>query len=157
MRSLGKTRQTASLPYSVLRRTAMSRLASKSWFAILLFTIGCVVVFAQTQPPERSVEPGPNRKAGEGEGPFERLIIRGATMIDGAGAPPIGPVDIVIENNRIKEIKSVGFPKVAIKESNRPAKGVKEIDGAGMYVVPGLVDCHAHIGGFAQGTTAAYV
>ena len=135
----------------------MSRLASKSWFAILLFTIGCAVVFAQTPPPERSVEPGPNRKAGEGEGPFERLVIRSATMIDGAGAPPIGPVDIVIENNRIKEIKSVGFPKVAIKESNRPAKGVKEIDASGMYVLPGFVDCHAHIGGFAQGTPAEYV
>ena len=132
----------------------MSRLASKSWFMIMLFALGCVVIFAQTQPPQRSIEPGPNRKAGEGEGPFERLVIRGATMIDGAGAPPMGPVDIVIENNLIKEIKSVGFPKVAIKEPNRPAKGVKEIDASGMYVMPGLVDCHAHIGGVAQGTPA---
>jgi len=135
----------------------MSRLASKSWFMIMLFALGCVVIFAQTQPPQRSIEPGPNRKAGEGEGPFERLVIRGATMIDGAGAPPMGPVDIVIENNLIKEIKSVGFPKVAIKEPNRPAKGVKEIDASGMYVMPGLVDCHAHIGGVAQGTPAEYV
>src|SRR5262245_38458631 len=134
----------------------MSRLASKSWFVVLLFAFGFAVVFAQTQQAQRSVTPAPDRKPGEGEGPFERLVIRGATMIDGAGAPPIGPVDIVVENNRIKEIKSVGFPKVAIKESNRPAKGVKEIDGAGMYVLPGLVDCHAHIGGFAQGTPAEY-
>jgi len=135
----------------------MSRLASKSWFMIMLFALGCVVIFAQTQPPQRSIEPGPNRKAGEGEGPFERLVIRGATMIDGAGAPPMGPVDIVIENNLIKEIRSVGYPKVAIKEPNRPAKGVKEIDASGMYVMPGLVDCHAHIGGVAQGTPAEYV
>ena len=134
----------------------MSRLASKSWFAVLLFTFG-VVVFAQTQQAQRSVTPAPDRKPGEGEGPFERLVIRGVTMIDGAGAPPIGPVDIVIENNRIKEIKSVGFPKVAVKEANRPAKGVKEIDANGMYALPGLVDCHAHIGGFAQGTPAEYV
>ena len=69
----------------------------------------------------------------------------------------MGPVDIVIENNRSKEIRNVGYPKVAIKESNRPDKGVKEIDAAGMYVLPGLVDCHAHIGGFAQGTPAEYV
>ena len=41
-------------------------------------------------------------------------------MIDGTGAPPIGPVDIVIENNRIKEIRSVGFPKVCRSE-NRAA------------------------------------
>jgi imidazolonepropionase-like amidohydrolase len=135
----------------------MSRLASKSWFVVLSFAFGVAVVFAQAQQAQRSVTPAPDRRSGEGEGPFERLVIRGATMIDGAGAPPLGPVDIVIENNRIKEIKSVGFPKVAVKESNRPAKGVKEIDANGMYVLPGLVDCHAHIGGFAQGTPAEYV
>ena len=31
------------------------------------------------------------------EGPFEQLIIRGATLINGNGAPPIGPVDVVVE------------------------------------------------------------
>jgi len=132
----------------------MSRLLRQSWLVVLLSALGCVAAYAQDQ---RSIQPGPDRKSGEGEGPFDRLVIRGATMVDGAGAPPIGPVDIVIENNRIKEIKSVGFPKVAIKESNRPAKGVKEIDATGMYVMPGFVDCHAHIGGAAQGTPAEYV
>jgi len=135
----------------------MSRPAPKSWLVILLAAFGCVVVFAQTQQAQRSIAPGPDRRGGEGEGPFERLVIRGATMIDGTGAPPIGPVDIVVENNRIKEIRSVGFPKVAIRDSYRPAKGTKEIDASGMYVMPGLVDCHAHIGGVAQGTPAEYV
>src|SRR5215510_2620515 len=130
---------------------AMLRLASKSWFVILLFAFCCVVIFAQTQQAQRSIQPGPDRRSGEGEGPFERLVIRGATMVDGAGAPPIGPVDIVIENNRIREIRSVGYPKVPIREAGRPAKGTKEIDATGMYVMPGLVDCHAHIGGAAQG------
>jgi len=135
----------------------MSRLMRQSWPVIWLFTLGFIVAFAQTPQAQRGVEPAPDRRSGEGEGPFERLVIRGATMIDGTGAPPMGPVDIVIENNRIKEIKSVGYPKVAIRESNRPAKGVKEIDATGMYVLPGLVDCHAHIGGAAQGTPAEYV
>ncbi|MCI0525485.1 MAG: amidohydrolase, partial [Acidobacteria bacterium] len=135
----------------------MARQALKSWFVIILVTSSSVFVFAQTQPAQRSIAPGPDRRSGEGEGPFERLVIRGATMIDGTGAPPMGPVDIVIENNRIKEVKSVGYPKVAIKESNRPAKGVREIDASGMYVAPGFVDCHAHIGGYAQGTPAEYV
>ena len=66
----------------------------------------------------------PDRRPGEGEGPFERLVIRGATMIDGTGAPPQGPIDIVIESNRIKEVKSVGFPDVADSTSRaRPAQG----------------------------------
>src|SRR5262245_7400307 len=157
MRSFGETRQTASLPYPFQRKTAMSRLASKSWFVVLLFALGVAAVFAKTQQAQRSVTPAPDRKPGEGEGPFERLVIRGATVIDGAGAPPMGPMDIGIENNRNKEIKNVGYPKVTIKESNRPDKGVKEIDANGMYVLPGLVDCHAHIGGSAQGTPAEYV
>jgi imidazolonepropionase-like amidohydrolase len=149
--------QAVKINHQPERRTIMSRLLRKSWPVVLLLASIYIIAFAQVQPPQRSVEPGPNRKSGEGEGPFERLVIRGATMIDGTGAPPIGPVDIVVENNRIKEIKSVGFPKVAIKEAGRPAKGTKEIDASGMYVLPGLVDCHAHIGGVAQGTPAEYV
>jgi imidazolonepropionase-like amidohydrolase len=84
----------------------------------------------------------------EGEGPFEQLIIRGATLIDGTGAPPIGPVDIVIEKNRIKEVRSVGVPHVPIDPSRRPAaeSGTKEIEAEGAFVLPGLVDAHAHIG-----------
>ena len=94
----------------------------------------------------RAITAGPDRRSGEGEGPFPRLIIRGATMIDGTGAPPQGPLDIVIENNRIREIRA-----------NAPADGAKEIDARGMYVLPGFVDMHGHIGGTAQGTPAEYV
>ena len=120
---------------------------------LLVTTMGCLVI-AQ---PQRGVAPAPDRRADEGEGPFDRLVIRGATIIDGTGAPAQGPVDIVIENNRIREIRSVGYPKVAIREAGRPAKGTREIDASGMYVLPGFVDCHAHIGGAAQGTPAEYV
>ncbi len=131
-----------------------------SLWPLLLVTAMGGWVAAQTQP-QRGVTPAPDRRTtgndAEGEGPFERLVIRGATIIDGTGAPPQGPVDIVIENNRIREIRSVGYPKVAIREASRPAKGTKEIDASGMYVLPGFVDCHAHIGGAAQGTTAEYV
>jgi len=94
--------------------------------------------------PVHAPEPAPNRKPGEGAGPFKRMVIRGATMIDGTGSPAIGPVDIVIENDKIASIVSVGFPKVPIKESKRPAKGDYEIDAAGMYVLPGFINAHAH-------------
>jgi imidazolonepropionase-like amidohydrolase len=99
----------------------------------------------------------PDRKPGEGEGPFDRLIIRGATLIDGTGAPPIGPVDIVIEGNRVREIRSVGYPKVAIKQEDRPKNATKEIDASTLYVLPGFIDMHGHSGGKEQGTTAEYV
>jgi hypothetical protein len=99
----------------------------------------------------------PDRRKDEGEGPFTRLIIRGATLVDGTGAPPVGPVDIVIEGNRIKEIRSVGYPKVPIRAEGRPKDAVKEIDGTNLWVLPGFVDLHGHSGGAEQGTTAEYV
>jgi len=80
----------------------------------------------------------------DGAGPYDRLIIRGATMIEGSGAPPVGPVDIVIENDRIVEIRGVGSPGLPIDPNRRPAKGTREIDAHGMYVLPGFVDMHGH-------------
>lgn len=80
-----------------------------------------------------------------GQGPYERLVIRGATVIDGAGAPPMGPMDIVVENGTIAEIVSVGAPGIPMKADKRPAAGDREIDAEGMYLLPGFVSLHAHI------------
>ena len=119
---------------------------------LLLLLLNTMPLLAEGSPPYAA-----DRRAGEGEGPFQRLIIRGATLIDGTGAPPIGPVDIVIEGNRIREVRSVGFPKVPIKPDNRPKDATKEIDATGLYVLPGFVDLHGHPGGEDQGTSAEYV
>ena len=87
------------------------------------------------------------------EGPFDRLVIRGVTLIDGTGAPPVGPVDVVIEQDRITRVVSVGNPGVPISPSRRPAKGNKEIDASGMYLLPGFIDSHSHIGNPGWGRT----
>ena len=81
-----------------------------------------------------------------GDGPYRRLVLRGATVIDGTGAPPIGPTDVVIEDGRIVQMKKVGASLSTIKESARPAGGDREIDCHGKYLTPGFVDCHAHAG-----------
>ena len=95
----------------------------------------------------------------EGDGPYTQLIIRGVTLINGTGAPPFGPVDIVIEKNRIVKIQNVGSPSLPINAARRPAlkEGGKEINCEGMYAMPGLIDMHGHIGGKEQGTPAEYV
>ncbi len=94
-----------------------------------------------------------------GEGPFDQLIIRGVTLINGDGSPPRGPVDIVVENNIIVAIQVVGYPGVEIVEKNRPKlkKDGKELDASGMYLLPGFVDMHGHIGGKSQGANSSYV
>jgi hypothetical protein len=97
------------------------------------------------------------RRADEGDGQHERLILRGGTYIDGAGSPPLGPVDIVIEHDRIVEIRSVGFPMSPIDENRRPEGATREIDVSGMYILPGLVDMHAHTGGAPKAPQAEYI
>jgi len=95
----------------------------------------------------------------EGDGPYPQLIIRGITLINGNGAPPRGPIDIVVENNKITKISVVGYPGVDIKPESRPKlqEGGKELDCSGMYLLPGFVDMHGHIGGKSQGADAEYV
>ncbi|MET1259985.1 amidohydrolase family protein [Flagellimonas sp. DF-77] len=93
------------------------------------------------------------------EGPFQQLIIRGVTLINGNGAPPRGPVDVVVEGNTIVQVKVVGYPGVEIDESKRPQlrPGGKELDCSGMYLLPGFIDMHGHIGGISQGADYDYV
>jgi hypothetical protein len=94
-----------------------------------------------------------------GDGPYNQLILRGATLINGNGAPPVGPVDIIVENNKITAIRTVGYPGVAIDEDRRPKlkAGGQELDCSGMYILPGFIDMHGHIGGTSQGADSEYV
>lgn len=120
----------------------------------LLFT---VTLLFSAQSLLAQMPDAPDRA--EGEGPFDRLILRGGTMIDGTGSPALGPVDIVIENNRIVLIQNVGYPGVPINEDRRPKADDQThvIDAEGMYILPGFFDMHAHTGGNSQGTTPEYV
>lgn len=121
------------------------------WCCVLLiWIISTHIIWSQ-------VKPAPDRQ--EGEGPFSQMIIRGATLIDGTGSPPVGPVDIVIEQNRIVNIDIVGYPGIDPSPDSRPKlqPGGYELDAEGMYILPGFVDMHGHIGGRAQGADAEYV
>ena len=84
---------------------------------------------------------------------YRRLILRGVTVLSGRGTPgtnrampPEGPVDIVIENGTIVDmvpmdpVNAAGYGK----GFQRPT-GDKIVDGHGMYVIPGLVEMHAHL------------
>jgi imidazolonepropionase-like amidohydrolase len=119
----------------------------------LACAIGAALLLATSAPAQN---PAPNRRADEGDGPHQRLILRGATVIDGTGAPPVGPVDIVIEGNRISEVRSVGYPLLPITELRRPQGATREIDASGMYVMPGFVDLHVHAGGAPKNPDAEY-
>ena len=84
---------------------------------------------------------------------YGRLVIRGATILTGRGSPgtnrampPEGPVDVVIENGTIVDmvpmdpVNAAGYGR----DFRRPT-GDKVIDASGMYLMPGLVEMHAHL------------
>lgn len=121
-------------------------------YLILIFLIATSKILAQ-----ETVKKAPEIK--EGDGPYTQLIIRGVTLIDGTGAPPVGPVDIVVRQNRIEKIVSLGLPTPGMASSSlrTPLEaGGKELNCEGMYLMPGFVDMHGHIGG-GQAPIAEYV
>ena len=73
-----------------------------------------------------------------------RLAIRNALVVEGNGTPATGPWDILVEGNRI--VAMVPLDPVAVKNGRqrRPAAEV-EIDATGKYVLPGLINIHAHL------------
>lgn len=82
-----------------------------------------------------------------------RLVIRNATIISGRGTPgsnrampPEGPVDVVIEGNTIVDLVPMDPVNAAGygKDFRRPS-GDRVIDATGMYLIPGLVEMHAHL------------
>jgi hypothetical protein len=131
----------------------ISGLKTKVFQRSLVFLFVFIFFLSNVQA---QIVPGPDRKPDEGKGPFERLIIRGAVLIDGDGSPPYGPVDIVIEKNRIAGVFPVGYPKVPIDERRRPKDATYELDASGMYVLPGFIDTHVHAGGPPKNPEADY-
>jgi cytosine/adenosine deaminase-related metal-dependent hydrolase len=81
------------------------------------------------------------------EGPYNRLVIRGAMVIPGHGGPPVGPYDIVIEGNVITQLSSFSPVAAERRGATERATGDRVIDATGKYVMPGLIDLHAHLRG----------
>ena len=117
--------------------------------------MACLSIAAASAQQAETIRPASARKADEGKGPFKTLVVRGAMLIDGTGAPPRGPVDIVVEGNRITSVRSAGTPGLALR-ANRSPQAEHEVDGTGMYVMPGFVDLHVHAGGEPKNVDAEY-
>jgi imidazolonepropionase-like amidohydrolase len=64
----------------------------------------------------------------------ERLILAGATLIDGTGTPPAADRSVVVEEGRIVDI---------VPDARAPAGRVLRLGG--LTLLPGLIDCHVHL------------
>jgi len=130
---------------------------TKRWRSLLLsgVCVGmAVAAWSWVQPAPVEAQAGlngaPARRANEGAGPFNRMVIRNVMIIDGTGAPPYGPMNVVVSGNRIQAIQGAGGGRQG------GAAADHEIDGTGMYLMPGFVDMHVHAGGAPKNADAEY-
>ncbi len=106
-----------------MNASSMSRIA-------IGFTLLAAVTAAAQTPPASGMR-------------VNRLVIRNAMVVSGNGTPASGPYDILIENHRIAQL--VPLDPVALRSNaNRPV-GDAEIDATGKYVLPGIINAHAHL------------
>lgn len=65
------------------------------------------------------------------------LVLRGGTLIDGTGRPPLPDAAVVVDGGRIERV-------VSGPGADLPA-GAEVVDVTGMTILPGLIDCHDHL------------
>ena len=65
------------------------------------------------------------------------VLIQNGTLIDGTGASPQTATDLLIRDDRVE----------AIGQGLETPEGATVIDATGKYLVPGLIDAHAHLDG----------
>ncbi len=70
---------------------------------------------------------------------YDRLVIRGAIVIDGNVSPPRGPLDVVVEGNRIAAVRG------SSPRDEDYAKEARVLDARGLFLLPGLIDSHVHL------------
>jgi imidazolonepropionase-like amidohydrolase len=66
----------------------------------------------------------------------DELVLSDVTVIDGTGRPPLAGQDVWVRDGRIAEIRPHGGPIPT---------GALVPDVAGLFLVPGFVDMHAHV------------
>ncbi|HNS85990.1 MAG TPA: amidohydrolase family protein, partial [Parvularculaceae bacterium] len=69
------------------------------------------------------------------------ILIENVTIISGDGAAPISNAHVLIEGDRISRIADRPID---------PPKDARRIDGAGKFLMPGLIDTHVHLRGAAD-------
>lgn len=84
-----------------------------------------------------------------------RLAIRNATIVDGNGTPARGPADILIVGDTIAQV--VWLDPVAVRSGRaRRPQADAEIDATGKFVLPGLINAHAHLQSERSGRPQPY-
>jgi imidazolonepropionase-like amidohydrolase len=63
------------------------------------------------------------------------LVLRGATVIDGTGKPPLENATLVVDNGRV----------VSVASDPHIPRGARVIDVRGKFIIPGMMDANVHL------------
>jgi len=74
------------------------------------------------------------------------VVLEGATILTAAGTS-FSPGHLILEDGRIKAIGEGNAP---------PMEGAHHIDASGMFITPGLIDTHSHLGVYAAPSSRAH-
>ncbi len=77
------------------------------------------------------------------------VALVGATLIDGSGGPALPDAAIVIRGGRIEWVGE--------RSAFQLPKKTREVDVSGRWIIPGLIDAHAHLGPSASWARPRYL
>ena len=105
-----------------------SKLAVGALGAALALVTGCE---APAEPPGPVAEPFPSRYVAL---PSATVVLRNATVLTGTGERMDG-ADVALADGRIRAVGP-----------GLDAAGAEEIDASGLWITPGVIDVHSHLG-----------
>ncbi len=113
------------------------RVAAALGAAVLTLSLGAVSAAHDLDEPAFAAWEGPTDPAAIGGAPKGEVVVyRGATLIDGTGAPARSNVSIVVDGDRIVSVGAA---------ADAAPKGARVVDAKGLFVLPGLIDTHVHL------------
>jgi imidazolonepropionase-like amidohydrolase len=83
------------------------------------------------------------------QGRVDGVALVGATLIDGTGGPPLANAAIVIRRGKVESVGSYAAFQLP--------KRTSEVDLSGRWVIPGLIDAHAHVSQAASWAPSRYL
>lgn len=108
-------------------RSPRPPIAAALLLPILLVVLGAVLCASVSAAVELSTRSSPSP---------EPLAVVGGTLVDGTGAEPVEDAVVLVEGGRIA--------CAGTRQECPVPEGVRTVDAAGGWVVPGLVDGHVH-------------
>ena len=75
------------------------------------------------------------------------LVIRNVRLIDGTGAAPLPTVSLEVSGGVISWIGEESARPLVGRMAGRPPLHQEDINGQGLTLIPGLIDCHEHFTG----------